>query len=851
MSPMPGGKPRRTWRLLLGMAAFCAWWYGGGARILLTPDKILPAPSSGVAATATLLLGVFIFPSVIVLGIASRRGSLARFLVASALIGPAVCLAVSWILRGLQLATAEEVARLLRSCGLALFPIAGCWLLLRKSVANNLRSALAPALVCGAALLLGVLSTYRLWECDDDFYMPDSAYSRVARLARRTSGDCRVRVALGEKWQWRKRGGAQLYRLPPDGAPLLVHNPAAKPKEASLSVLVANLGANPAVAELRRAGTRVAAASLLPTYNRKLHSRNYHKKRSNVQVLATTVRVPPGETEFRLRAAPAGERQVFALLAGSTPSGVIRQLRRIVRLCDLADTRETFELSMSMTDRLWPYTVDYDEGDLPGGGYTSVEPPLHHGLNALAVTLLRSPSMRSMAYMFVAVLLVTYGVCCITVRRLSGRLGWLTALTLACVFLAYTTFVRPGVEGTSPDTTFLMFFMIAAFLMAAPEGASRGDGWLIGTAIVLATLTQYYATPLFCLAAAAHVAVFRQPKRSAGWALVAIAAGLGVMALRVVVAMATHSEAALFAALRDQNLARYFGLALEIVLHGRGWLLPYLFANYAHLLFAVFCASGFLMLLAPWLRRREAVFFALTALLIFLFVGVPGFQRSHYVAPIIVPLVVGAAIGLESAPLRRRRLTRQSLALVLAAAGLGVCLWAGRDYTGKLEPFSFWCRSANVARSTYFLRETIDAAGRGDMGQAERCAFKSVLADPQPTPRGVAYTALADGYLRWGDLDQACAAAKRAIESEPNMDHAYVVLAEVAARRGDMAEAETRLREALRADPQSSEAALAMAKTLLARGERQEAAYYAHRARRLSPEDPAVLDLAKELGLSP
>ena len=709
---------------------------------------------------------------------------------------------------------------------------------------NDLRGMGAKCLAGSAAIAAFVLAYAYPFGIDDDSYLPDDTYGRAARLQYDTTPDCRIAVQGCETAG--RSAGLAVYRLTNQGARIRVDNSHAGPTHVNLRFFLRNRGRAECHVALSGLGREWASVRLLAAYDRLRHSRNYHKFRSNCDVIAARVAVPAGTTVLELRFGPSGAIGPVDMVSLSNLGApeFMRRLEHMALLGDVADTRETYELSMSLVDRLFTHTVDYDEGSISAGGYTSVEPLLHHHFGSLVLALL-GPSLSSLSWLYVAMLLLAYAACCMSVRRLAGRMGWGCALALAGVFMCYSTFVRPGVEGTGPDTFFIVLFVLAVFLFVAghDSSAASADRGSMAAAIVLATLTQYYATPFVCLALCAHVALFRGLRRAAWVGLVTVGAALGVMALRAGVALGTGSGAAFWAELKDQNLARYFGLIKEVVFDGRLWLLPYIGLNYAHLCLAVLCASGLLPVLLPWVRRREALFYALAAGLIALFIGVPGFQRSHYVAPIVAPLAIAVALGVEAEPRRRRRAWLGAAAAVLAAVGLAVCVAAGRDYTGVFSGSSFWCRTGNMERSRYFAREGLDALCAGKMELADRHLFRSVLADPQPYSRGRAYAALAQGWLDAGRPDRAYTMGERAVQSDPDNVLGHIVLARALAKSGDVGRAESMVRRALDIDGRSVGANVEMAALLLDQGQVGSAQGYLRRAQAADPSHPLVAEL--------
>ena len=825
--------------------AAAAGYVGGAILMRLAEGPVMQGLCRGAQGLAAVALLLFL-PGGAILAATRSRVQLSRFLVGAFLysIGFGVAASVLTKLIWGSLSAAAVGAVWLAA-------IAAClWAAKRRTsslrLQNDLSGLGAKCLAGCAAIVAFVLINGYPFCIDDDSYLPDDTYGRLARLDYETTSDCRIGVEGCDAAE--RSAEFALYRLPAKGARIRVHNQGADKRRVNLRFFLRNRGHAECQATLSKGDERWRPVRLLAVYDRSRHSRNYHKSRSNCDVLAASVVVLPGETMFDLRlsacgATPSGPVDMVSLSNLSARESM-KRLEQIALFGDVADTRETYDLSMSLVDHLFTHTVDYDEGSISGGGYTSVEPLLHHHLNSLALALL-GPTVSSMNWVYIALLLLAYCTCCMSVRRLAGRAGWASALALACVFMAYSTFVRPGVEGIGPDTFFVVLFSIALFLLAAPQDSSGpSDGRrLLLIAIALATLTQYYTTPLVCLALCAYVAVFRRLGRAVRLGLFTVIAAIVVTWLRVGVALCTASGAAFWAEFRDQNLARYFGLCREIVFDGHWWLLPYMRLNYAHLFLAVLCASGLLPLLLPWARRREAAFYALTAACVALFIGVSGFQRSHYVAPIVAPLAVGVVIGLEAEPRAKRRAWLKAVAVLLAAAALGVCVLAGRDYTGVFSGFSFWCRTGNMERSRYFTREGLNALHAGNLNLAEKRFFNAVLADPQPYSRGRAFAALAEGWVEAGRIDRGYMMAERAVQSDRDNVLGYIVLGRVLAHARDFRRAEGMIRRALDVDGRSLDANVTMADVLLQQGHLPQARRYLRRALSTEPTHPLVTKL--------
>ena len=846
-------------------------------------------------AASCLALGtvLFVLPGATIVGALCRPASLLRFCITSLLTNIAFCLFASVALKlvfGTQWVTPFLTVWTAATAG---FTAAAAMRLSRWRLHNDLSGAILPVVVGCAAIMAFVWTGHRLDQIDDDRYLTDDVYGRLARIDHVKQDDCSVLVVSADGACL--SDDSEFITLPPEGILVRVKNRAETEKRVSLCFLVCNRMNVECDARLVQSATVIAHEPLLAVYDRNRHSRNYHKLRSNCGTIGTTVSVRPGEATYRLELRPRRAQETWraecASLSNLDARRLMRRVERLAFICGLADIRESFDLSMSMTEHLVTHTVDYDEADIEGGGHTSVEPPLHHLWGAMALATL-GHSVGSLAALNVVVLVLTYAFCVFAVRRTAGRVSWLSAGILACLFMAYTTFVRPWAEGTEPDTSFMLLFVIGLILLIDTPGA-RSDKWLWLGTVALASFTQYYAAPFMCLCLLSYL-LSRQTvagdcpswtvptkcvslgtvregqspspaspqspgsqslhldwRRVAwGW-LSCVAVALAVMLSRATMALATGSSAALWADLKDQNLSRYFGLCLELVRDGRLWLLPYIAANYAHFLLAVLAASLFLPFFLPWLRNRASIFFSLSALMLFLFIGVAGFQRSHYIAPIAPLLGIAWATGYEAEKRPRRRAWLGPLGVVATCLGLVVCLTVGRDYTGVFSPVSFWGRSGNVERARYFIAKGMTALEDGALQEAEGRFFKAVLAEPMGRNRGIAYAALAQAHLHTGQIGKALNLAQRATESDPQSGQAYAALASVLTTVGDHRGAMAALRQGLAVDTTSVDLNMQMAIGLAQQGKTPPAIRHVQRVLAEDPENAEAKTFLQRLRALP
>jgi len=805
---------------------------------------VIQNPLALLASGLALGVVLFVLPGTAIVAALCSPVSLLRFCISSLLTNVAFCLLASiavklafgaqWIGPFLMVWTATTVG----AVAAAAIP-APSW-----RIHNDLSGAILPVAVGCVAITAFAAAYHRLDRIRSNRYLTDDVYGRLSRIDHVKQDACSVLITSTDGSPAGDTG--DFVPVPPEGLLVRVMNRAATEKRLSLCFLVCNRMDIECDARLTGRGAVIAHEPLLAEYDRTRHSRNYHQLRSNCGIVGATVSVPPGDSSYRLELRPRQSSRAWRVecipLSNLDARSLIRQLDQQAVICNLADIWESFDLSMSMTEHLVTHTIDYDEADIDGGGHTSVEPPLHHHWGAVVLATLGG-SPGSLAVLNVIVLALTYAFSVFAVRNAAGRVSWLSAGILACLFMAYTTFVRPWAEGTEPDTSFMLLFVVSLTLLLG----TRRDRWLWLATVVLASFTQYYTAPFVCLCLLSYLLVYGDWRRALWGVLCCTTVALAVLLFRAVVGLATGSSAVLWADLRDQNLTRYFGLCLEVVRDGRLWLLPYLAANYAHFLLAVLAASLFLPVFLPWTRDRASVFLSLSALMIFLFIGVAGFQRPHYIAPLAPLLGASWAIGYEAEKRQRRRTWLGRSGAVAACVGLRICVTGGRDYTGVFSPVSFWGRSGNVERARYFLTEGLAALEDGALDAAEGHFFKAILADPMERNRGIACAALAEAHLHAGNVEKALILARRAVDSDSQMGYPYAALASVLTIVGDHRAAMATLRQGLGIDAMSADLNMQMAIAQAQQGQTGPAVRHVQRVLTQEPENTEAKTLLEHL----
>ena len=133
-----------------------------------------------------------------------------------------------------------------------------------------------------------------------------------------------------------------------------------------------------------------------------------------------------------------------------------------------------------------------------------------------------------------------------------------------------------------------------------------------------------------------------------------------------------------------------------------------------------------------------------------------------------------------------------------------------------------------------------------------RCAYDTARgiaeeAMNQPQPDAWSHCALAEAYLKSGNLSQARAICRKGIQDCGSLNRLYELLLETTEQEGNEDEAIAECRNWVDAMPGNGDAHVALASRLLKRGKIDDARQAVQTGKSLVPDWPALLELAKQL----
>jgi len=257
------------------------------------------------------------------------------------------------------------------------------------------------------------------------------------------------------------------------------------------------------------------------------------------------------------------------------------------------------------------------------------------------------------------------------------------------------------------------------------------------------------------------------------------------------------------------------------------WLMP--------LSFAIIGPVGLYGLVAPSARRmmtRPAASLLCILVLVPMATVLPFFVAERYRAPVVPPLILGAACGaLDLWRMLGSPLTRRSATLRLACVGL-----AALAMTRPLTSF-------DASRDHWLLAQAHKK--QGDLGEAARRYEQALAAAAAPTDQALLRNNLGVVLEQSGDASRAEAQYRKAIQADPTLAFPHKNLGLLLMRAGRANEAFDHLVAAERAEPEDIDLARALAVALLVRGETASARAHAVKVLAALPEDRTAAEVIR------